>query len=935
MRRCPFPIVLLSLALVSCQSAAVPQSVHLNGKEGASRPLNRAKQNASEPLGQPPSAPPNAAETSLSDETRNAQWREALGARSALVAPVLSNQGGRLRGSVLLPTRLLGNHAGGLLSEQGGSLISDRGGNLLGNNAGSVIGKTKFFAIRQEDVNQAVEGARVVIVDAAGQWVADDKGEPYVAATDGKGNFQFERTPGGANLLLRVVGFASSLGDPLAFLPANAGGSTTPRQVDVNLYSTLTIGYIREKFVQGRQDILDKLPGDVEAETREKLAVALPNDVDLPSLRPEVVLAQVDAARTKDQAFDAQVRYVESLLVAGLSNMGEGLSALQVALAAPHRLHVMPDGSLYFSETWSGRIRRIAPDGTLRTYAGNGSLRANPEGENVFLGDDGPALQAAFHTPTSLTADAQGNLYLCDLKNHRIRRIDAQSGVVKTVAGNRQVAANTLFAPPVQKGPALTAGTRAQDALITSPHAIASDNQGRCIFACGEGTYRTEADGTLTPLLHAGAVRTPAKLASTPEGQIFAFYGSDFGRLVGDEFQPANDIPSRNFTGNYHMAAAAGNVLYLHGDGALHRFKDGEWQRLLELTALKAPTGLTANQDAVWISSDTAGQIWRYTLATGAFERVAGIQLEPGQGLRGDQLNLNRPAALAYDAQGQMLIADGLNGIIWRRGTDGLYRRVAGNGAPPDQGVTPAQDVPALDAAIDLSTALVPTADGGVLFTSGDQNRYRLNEVNAEGLLRAVPLPTELKPLQVARDAQGALILSDATLVPLPTGRIVRVVDGAVTELVPRKALGAYYGLLPRADGSLYYSDVLDGVIYRRAADGTVAAVAGSPGQGGAFAGDGGPATAARLNFPLSVALDEAGNLYIADTYNHRVRRVDATSGIITTLAGQGGRFFNGEGPDASLRDPQALIFDAAGNLHIADAGHNQVKQIPRAQLNP
>jgi DNA-binding beta-propeller fold protein YncE len=164
-------------------------------------------------------------------------------------------------------------------------------------------------------------------------------------------------------------------------------------------------------------------------------------------------------------------------------------------------------------------------------------------------------------------------------------------------------------------------------------------------------------------------------------------------------------------------------------------------------------------------------------------------------------------------------------------------------------------------------------------------------------------------------------------------GRLVRIAGGVTTELLPRKPLGAYGGMLPAAGGALYYCDMLEGVVYRRAADGTVAAVAGAAGAGGSFSGDGGPATAAGLNFPVGLAQDAAGHLYVADASNHRVRRVDARTGVITTLAGEGGRVFAGRGPDASLNMPRALAFDAAGNLYIADTGHNQVKHVPRAQL--
>ena len=89
------------------------------------------------------------------------------------------------------------------------------------------------------------------------------------------------------------------------------------------------------------------------------------------------------------------------------------------------------------------------------------------------------------------------------------------------------------------------------------------------------------------------------------------------------------------------------------------------------------------------------------------------------------------------------------------------------------------------------------------------------------------------------------------------------------------------------------------------------------------FSGDGGPANAARLQFPAGAAVDAAGNVYIADSWNHRIRRVD-TSGIITTIAGTGVLGNDGDGGlalDAALTFPVALAFDPAGDLHITSKG--------------
>ncbi|MFM8551314.1 MAG: SMP-30/gluconolactonase/LRE family protein, partial [Nitrospiraceae bacterium] len=112
---------------------------------------------------------------------------------------------------------------------------------------------------------------------------------------------------------------------------------------------------------------------------------------------------------------------------------------------------------------------------------------------------------------------------------------------------------------------------------------------------------------------------------------------------------------------------------------------------------------------------------------------------------------------------------------------------------------------------------------------------------------------------------------------------------------------------------------------------GTVRFVVGTTSKSGRFEGDGGPATQATLNFPSAVALDRQGNLYIADTMNHRVRRVDAQTGLITTVAGTGQHRCSGDGGAATaacLNEPCALALDDQGNLFIADQSNNRVRRV-------
>jgi sugar lactone lactonase YvrE len=187
-------------------------------------------------------------------------------------------------------------------------------------------------------------------------------------------------------------------------------------------------------------------------------------------------------------------------------------------------------------------------------------------------------------------------------------------------------------------------------------------------------------------------------------------------------------------------------------------------------------------------------------------------------------------------------------------------------------------------------------------------------------------------PIDVATDAAGNLYIADPgndriRMVAAGTGIITTVAGSGISGFAgdggpaTSASLGFPYGVAVDAAGNLYIADLYNNRI-RKVAVGTgiITTVAGNGTEG--FAGDGGPATSASLNLPSGVAVDAAGNLYIADGVNNRIRKVAVGTGIITTVAGNGTRGFAGDGgpaTGASLRVSSGVAVDAAGNLYIAE----------------
>jgi len=139
------------------------------------------------------------------------------------------------------------------------------------------------------------------------------------------------------------------------------------------------------------------------------------------------------------------------------------------------------------------------------------------------------------------------------------------------------------------------------------------------------------------------------------------------------------------------------------------------------------------------------------------------------------------------------------------------------------------------------------------------------------------------------------------------------------------------YGVAVDSAGNLYIADQENNCI-RKVADGVIATVAGNGTRG--FSGDGGPATGAQLWVPQGVTVDSAGNLYISDMDNHRIRRV--SNGVITTVAGNGTAGFSGDGgpaTSAQLQYPQGIAVDYAGNLYIADTGNRRIRKVSKGVI--
>jgi hypothetical protein len=314
------------------------------------------------------------------------------------------------------------------------------------------------------------------------------------------------------------------------------------------------------------------------------------------------------------------------------------------------------------------------------------------------------------------------------------------------------------------------------------------------------------------------------------------------------------------------------------------------------------------------------------------------------------------PMGVVVDAAGNMFIADANNNRIRRvdAATD-LISTVGGNGTPGYMG----DGGPATAAEISAPSGLALDGAGNLYFVdSGNHAVRRIDAVT--GIITTIAGSPTIQgyagdggpatsaklslPEGLAFDMSGNMLIADTGNNVIrkvdTTGTIHTVAGNTVqgyngdSQAATSAQLNTPWGVTARVDGSFLIADLNNHRVRSVSAGGTITTVAGVGTQG--FSGDDGAAPAAKLNAPAATVVDPAGDIYIADSGNNRVRKIYATSGKIETITGNDSQQFDGDGKPAnkaSFYGPYALYFDQVGDLLIADMFHNRIRRINALQV--
>jgi hypothetical protein len=523
------------------------------------------------------------------------------------------------------------------------------------------------------------------------------------------------------------------------------------------------------------------------------------------------------------------ISYNRKVLASSITGYGD---VVTVTVAAPggfkklsSGFRIIPQTVIYYliADTDNHAIRRVdSSTGVITSIAGTGS--------SGYSGDGGKAIQAKLNKPRGVAADALGNIYISDSDNHVIREINTL-GDIDTIAGN---------------GSAGYSGDN-------GPANLAQLNKPRGVFVHASGKiYIADTENHVIRMVYddAGTMKI-----TTVAGDGSAGYSGDNG--------PAN------------------------------------------LAQLDKPNGVFVDvSDNIYIA-DTENHVIRMVYDDAGTMKITTVAGDGSGGYLGDDMpatssRLNKPRGVWLDESGNILIADADNNrarLVYDDGGTMMITTVAGDGSAAYSG----DNGPATSASLKKPHAVCvyeAQAPSYLHIADADNDRVRMVD-------------------------------SSIRIITTVAGTWWAGYNG---DGFPAKWARLYYPRGVHVDGSrnVYIADTYNHRIRKVDGDtGIITTVAGNGSKG--FSGDGGPATNAKLRYPYNVFVDTAGNIFIVDTMNYRIRKVDAGTGIITTVAGDGNAGNRGDGGPAtaaSIRKSFDAAVDGEGNLYIADTHNHIIRKV-------
>ena len=618
---------------------------------------------------------------------------------------------------------------------------------------------------------------------------------------------------------------------------------------------------------------------------------------------------------------------------------GDGGAAIDAQLNFPTDILCDASGNAYVADTNNNRVRFISASGGITTVAGNGTAGST--------GDGGPAVQATLNAPRGLALDGQGNLYIAEFSGNKIRKVT--NGTITTIAGTGTWGSTGD-------------GSAAVAAQLANPSGIAVDRSGQVFIADYNNSKlrRVDTNGIITTIAgdgfqgfvgdggpaQASRIKLPYRLRFDSSGNLF-FLDNGNGRVrrlqaIGGVVSGSSTITTVAGNGNTGSTgdggpATSASFWYLNG--------------LAIDSANKIHLGVTINtvpstEDRVRVV-DTNG--------------IVNTEVGGGNGDGGPAINaLIDPRSIdtgTGSSTTDLYIADGNNNRV--RFVDGdtqIITTIAGNGVACATSTASCGDGgQAVNAQLHSPFGVARDANGTVYIADTIDNRVR--KVSTSGIITAfagtgsyglagdgsdATRATLATPYGVTVNDSGSVVY----IADFANNRIRKVAGGVITTFAgstfgnsgdggPANAakLSSPADVAIGPDGMIYIADFGNNTIRRATADGSL--IERVAGNGTACntstlpCGDGGQALNAQLNQPMRIVFDSAGRLYIGDAQTKRVRQVDLSTGIITTIAGSGNGGVEGDGGPAlaaNLYRATGLAVDAFNHVYIAQSDSTRVR---------